>query len=240
MAFHALSIIRENDTSATFVDMSQHIINEAELVNVVSQWRAQCLSICSIALMVWDTIITIDQEVERIWRPRPRISLIKMFFWINRCAPFPHASTKVNAFNIWGFLLATHLFKCFTAFVYTQIAQVMIVGIIQSALAIRVWALYEQNRGVLGLFILLVGGSTIYAAVINWVCLRVCAVLYLYLNYEVNGPLVRVEYETDGASRISDILRILDVFQSACNQISPQFPSIYRTTFYSALVLEVH
>ncbi|KAF8591612.1 hypothetical protein K439DRAFT_1546204 [Ramaria rubella] len=223
---YSLTSMQENNTSSTLGRMDWLGVSDAELITLVSQWRSQCLAICSITLIVWDIIITFDQEVEHIWKSRPRISLIKILFWMNRC----YSLTKVNALDICVFPRVIQPFKCFVIFVYTQIAQVISVGIIQSALAIRVWALYEQNRGVLVFFIFLVGGSTIHATVVN--CLSLELVFFLMTIIQV----IRHNRSVSSTPLVSHIARTGSVFFFL---IGTWFPATYVPARQSKLILGI-
>ncbi|KAF8590683.1 hypothetical protein K439DRAFT_1611820 [Ramaria rubella] len=159
-----------------------YAVSEAEQVaKIVAEWRSQCFVVCSIALIIWDIA---RKQVEYIWKSRPRISLIKTFFWFNRCtlrvipATFSQVVflTKLIYFiqslyyPVSG-LITSLATTCFATLCFTQIALVISVGVVESALALRIWALYKQSRDILALLIILVGGSTLYAAVINGLCL---------------------------------------------------------------------
>jgi len=138
------------------------------LVNrIFSVDQAQMTSTCAFALILWDTLITIDQEVQYVWHPTPLFTLINALFFLNRwwpivtfiCRTFRSSTSTLSAEACMGLEF------------YAMMGQIIHITVVESAMALRVWALYRTSVAS-GLFLsLLVFGGTIHMSVVTGISL---------------------------------------------------------------------
>lgn len=108
----------------------------------------------------------------------------RLFQWftINRgmvcsCKLWPIVLSQFQVVNITSHAVSKDKLKpfdrCFRVFVITQICQVFTVAIVETAMAMRVWALYHQSKRIFFFLAVLVLATTVHGMVINTLSLVV-------------------------------------------------------------------
>lgn len=152
----------------------------------------QLICVASLCLIIWDTLITLDKEVEYIWRRSPRVNLVKAIFVLNRYwVPFSFS------IRIYRYLVSNPSgTACSILGLLVYWSQIVNLYVLQAGLAIRVWAIFERSTRIKWLLIFLMTASliimvTIYA--VNTQAIgRIRHLRYPQLLYgcnQVNYPL---------------------------------------------------
>ncbi|KAJ7768638.1 hypothetical protein DFH07DRAFT_300281 [Mycena maculata] len=100
------------------------------------------LYFCAIAVLYYDHILTIPEEVEHIWR-RPK-SRSSYWFFLNRYLTF-FATLPITVFN---FVQFTHD-VCGKYAIFRQVLLVVQVFVVDFILSLRVYAMYGLNKRIL-------------------------------------------------------------------------------------------
>jgi len=125
-------------------DQEEAVIEE--IITFVSQYNAsKYLTVASAAWLLWDMILTMDQEVDLIWLSKPSLTAAKLLFYINRYFVL--------------FVVTLHLKVSFTPEMSNKLcdlsndfftfATVANVTTVEAMVLLRVWALYNKDKRVL-------------------------------------------------------------------------------------------
>ncbi|KIJ41889.1 hypothetical protein M422DRAFT_68106 [Sphaerobolus stellatus SS14] len=180
--------------------------------NLSGQFLATSLSISSLCLVVWELIITLDQEFEYIWNGRPQFTPVHFVFALNRWWS-PLAFSLRLYFRFFLNSISAHV--CLAVQIYLIVSQAVHLTIIELAMALSVWALYQKSRKVGLVLAVLVLATALHLVVVS---------LFSLLNAwkffrKWSGP------NTMAASD--------------CRRVSTLFPPVFNTVFYPLLVLEI-
>ncbi|KAF8884194.1 hypothetical protein BD779DRAFT_1537942 [Infundibulicybe gibba] len=124
-----------------------------QLVLVSDARITNYLVAAAITLLIFDHILTIDQEIALVWKS-PWNLTSSLFIW-NRY--YALIALTVNA----GFMLREIESNkvCSVAFMFEGISASILVNTVDVILAIRVWILYEKNRKMLFFFIIFISAE---------------------------------------------------------------------------------
>ncbi|KAF8586966.1 hypothetical protein K439DRAFT_1614653 [Ramaria rubella] len=199
--------------------------------------QGQMLCAAALTLLLWDILITLDQEVEYIWKSRPRMTLVKFLYFLNRF-------TRLIAFQLGAISFCISLLK--TAFestvnhtmcsflilnngslqawswrnllgncrdlgIFVFWSQIVNINVLEAALAIRVWAIYQRSSRVMWFLIFILSGSVVSMTIV------------FGLDTEVVQQTRILKYPQ---------------YLYGCNKVNFPLPTNYDSIYYSAFVLE--
>ncbi|KAF9457892.1 hypothetical protein BDZ94DRAFT_1301588 [Collybia nuda] len=130
-------------------------------------------TLASVTLLVWDTLLTMDQQVSRVWFAKPTIG--RTLFIINRYLPIVLMAYQV----IYLFYTPPSIEVCEKGFLISGLGGVVNFWTIQSVLITRIYALY-QKRYLVALLLFLSFASTVAMATI---------LIYLFVRFMFFLPL---------------------------------------------------
>ena len=153
--------------------------------------------------------------------------------------------------SVWSWVSHPELtvfFRCMALQLYSLIGQVFHTFVIEWAMAIRVWALYQKQRGIGWLLVAMVCSTLIHMIIVMSLSLKVCYSFAIYLlrwhpcgisthGVQLGRPLI-VCWKSSLRQSLS-YPRYTARFLTGCHTLGFILPNMYRTLFYSVLSLEV-
>ncbi|KAF9465291.1 hypothetical protein BDZ94DRAFT_1254181 [Collybia nuda] len=123
-------------------------------------------SLASFALLIWDTLLTMDHQVSRVWLTRR--SLGRTLFIINRYVPI--VLTLINI--IYQFSPSFTMTFCQAGFLVTGLGGVLNFGTIQAMLLVRTHALYNNKNLLIVLLLMWLSSTATMVAILMHISLK--------------------------------------------------------------------
>ncbi|KII90948.1 hypothetical protein PLICRDRAFT_39529 [Plicaturopsis crispa FD-325 SS-3] len=131
-------------------------------------------SVAALSLIVWDMLITMDDEVERIWRMQNTMALKWVFLFVRYFGLAYQIGNKLMTYAI-PLLPPGHV--CKPWYLIQMISGQLITTGVDYILMLRIYALYGSNRRIAILFIFLV-----FAEVVTTICALVSTTPHMKIS----------------------------------------------------------